>query len=94
MDGSLERDLFNLMAGNGTTGNILKNEVEIKREKFFENKIERKWLTSKEVALYLSISENAVRIMVHRNQITSYKFGRRLRFKFIDCETLIQKRGI
>ncbi|MFN3697107.1 MAG: helix-turn-helix domain-containing protein [Pseudobdellovibrio sp.] len=91
MDKSLERDLFNLTA-DVTTG---KNDLnDVKNEKFFENKIESKWLTSKEVAQYLAISENALRIMVHRGQIPYYKFGRRLRFQFEDCMPLIRKIGV
>jgi len=56
--------------------------------KFFENKIECEWLSTQQAARYLSISENALRIMVYRGQIISYKVGRRLRFKFSDCQKL------
>ena len=75
------------------------NEVEIgvydkvERKKIFENLNERKWMTSKEVAHFLSMSENAVRILVYRGQIRSYKLGRRLRFLSSDCEALIQRKG-
>jgi excisionase family DNA binding protein len=51
------------------------------------------WLTTEEASHLLSISPNALRIMVHRNQIEVYKFGRRLRFKVSDCLALIKKKG-
>ena len=60
---------------------------------FFENRIECKWLSTTEAAKFLSVSDNALRIMVHREQIKSYKFGRRLRFLLSDCEALIKMKG-
>ena len=59
----------------------------------FLNRIEREWLSTKEAAQFLSISENAVRIMVHRGQIQAYKVGRRLRFKLKDCQALFVRKG-
>jgi len=50
-------------------------------------------LTTEQAARVLSISPNALRIMVHRGQIEVYKFGRRLRFKLNDCLALISKKG-
>lgn len=58
---------------------------------FFENRIQSEWLSTKEAAHLLSLSENALRIMVHRNQIKVFHFGRRLRFRKSDCLALIQK---
>lgn len=46
---------------------------------FFENRIEREWLTTNEAAHFLGISENALRILVHRGQVPVFKFGRRLK---------------
>lgn len=60
---------------------------------FIENKINSEWLSTKEAALVLSLTENALRIMVHRGQITVYKLGRRLRFRLIDCLALFKKKG-
>ena len=60
---------------------------------FFNIYSKREWLTTEEAAYFLSITENALRIMVHRNQIRFYKFGRRLRFRLEDCEALFQKKG-
>ena len=62
-------------------------------ERIFGNRIEREWLSTEEAAQYLSISANALRIMVHREQIPAYKIGRRLRFRFDDCLALFQKKG-
>ena len=59
----------------------------------FLNRIEREWLTTKEAAHYLGVSENALRIMVYRGQINAFKFGRRLRFRLKDCEALFVKKG-
>ena len=59
----------------------------------FENRIEREWLSTEEAAHFLSVSENALRIMVHRGQIKAYKIGRRLRFSLQDCKLLFVKRG-
>lgn len=69
------------------------NEVEKEPKQIFENRIEREWLTTNEAAHFLKISENALRIMVHRGQVSVFKFGRRLRFRFCDCQALIQKKG-
>lgn len=62
--------------------------------KFFENRIEREWLSTEEAAHYLRLSENALRIMVCRGQIPVGRFGRRLRFSVRDCRALIHKGGV
>lgn len=63
------KSIFNITAENS-------NSAE-----FFDK---LKWITTKEAAKYLGISENALRIMVCRRQIVFYKFGRRLRFNVTD----------
>ena len=71
-----------------------KNTVrELSSSVLFQNRIDREWLSTQEAAYFLSVSENALRIMVHRNQITAYKFGRRLRFQLKDCQALFEKKG-
>ncbi len=60
---------------------------------FFENQVAREWLSTEEAAHYLSVTANALRIMVHRGQIQTYKLGRRLRFKIQDCHALFLKKG-
>lgn len=62
--------------------------------KFFENRIEQKWLSTEEAACLLRVSSNAVRIMVHRGQIRYHKFGRRLRFTVADCMALFTEKGV
>ncbi len=62
--------------------------------KIFENRIEREWLSTKDAAHFLRVSENALRIMVHRDQIKVYKFGARLRFTLADCLALLQPKGV
>lgn len=65
----------------------------MKDTKFFENRIECEWLNTKEAAHFLSITPNALRILVHRGQVPVYKFGRRLRFRLKDCQALFQRKG-
>ena len=67
--------------------------LELPSSSLFEKRIEREWLSTEEASQYLSITENALRIMVYRGQIQSYKFGRRLRFKLKDCDALFLKKG-
>lgn len=69
------------------------NIYELKSSAIFDNRREREWLTTKEAAHFLAVSPNALRIMVHRNQIEAYKIGRRLRFRLKDCQALFQKKG-
>ena len=69
------------------------SDVGLEHKLFFENRIKREWLSTEEAAFFLSVTENAIRIMVHRGQIVSYKFGRRLRFRVQDCQALFQQKG-
>lgn len=59
---------------------------------FFEN-LDEGWLSTKDVAEFLSVSSNAVRIMVCRGKLPAYRFGRRLRFRKRDCLGLLTKKG-
>ncbi len=72
---------------------ILLSGLDKSESQIFENRIECEWLSTQQAARYLSISENALRIMVHRGQIEAFKIGRRLRFKFSDCRKLFSKKG-
>jgi excisionase family DNA binding protein len=73
----------------------LEEKEEVKTNKsLFENRIDCGWLNTKEAAQFLRLSENAVRIMVHRNQIFAHKFGRRLRFRLNDLNVLFARKGI
>ena len=59
----------------------------------FENRIAHEWLTTEMAARYLGISEDALRIMVYRNQIRFHKLGRRLRFRREDLKALFKTKG-
>jgi excisionase family DNA binding protein len=63
------------------------------RSLFFENRTQREWLSTEEAAHFLSVSANALRIMVHRDQIRVFKLGRRLRFRLQDCRQLFLTKG-
>ena len=83
-----------MMAGIGEVREIDElKQIGYGKDQLFDNHIECKWLSTVDAAKYLSVTENALRIMVHRNQICSYKFGRRLRFKLGDCQGLFEKKG-
>ena len=58
---------------------------------FFE--IANSWLSTNDVAKFLSVSPNAVRIMVCRGILKSYKLNGRLRFLRKDCAALVQNTG-
>lgn len=59
----------------------------------FQNRIVCEYLSSAQAAQYLGITENALRIMVHRRQIKFTKLGRRLRFHVNDLIVLLPQRG-
>jgi excisionase family DNA binding protein len=66
-------------------------------QEIFQNDITNKivdendrWLTSKEAASYLSISTNALRILVHRARVKTYKLGNHLRFRKSDLFEVLQ----
>ncbi len=59
---------------------------------FFDNLAVRKtWLSTFDACQVLGISPNALRILVCRGKVKFYKFGRRLRFKAEDLESLLKK---
>lgn len=57
---------------------------DVSSGRLFDNGITVEWLSTKEASKFLSITPNALRIMVCRNQIKAYKFRSRLRFRLID----------
>lgn len=70
-------------------------------ESFFQNKIcgcvvdeNEQWLNVHEAAQYLRISPNALRILVHRARIRSFKLGRRLRFLQRDICAILQLKEV
>lgn len=60
--------------------------------KFFENSAAG-WLSTNEVAKFLSTTPNAVRIMVFRGLLRASRIGSRLKFRVEDCEALLKIRG-
>ena len=77
-----------------STGNNELGGINILNKLFFENRIGSIWLSTKEAAHILSLSENALRIMVYRGQIKVHRLGRRLRFSLNDCLNLFKEKGI
>lgn len=61
-----------------------------KNNKLFDNSI---WLTTTEVAIYLKVSANQVRIMVSRGYLRAYKLLNRNRYRREDVEKLIKNSG-
>jgi excisionase family DNA binding protein len=66
--------------------------VKSQREQIFENRIFCEWPNTSEAARYLSISENALRIMVFRGQIKASRIGSRLRFRLKIAATSYENR--
>lgn len=61
-------------------------------DEFFENlAVSTVWLSTLDAAKFLGISPNALRILVCRRQVKSYKLGRRLKFLKADLERLLKK---
>lgn len=69
-------------------------KLDFDKKLFFENRIVQEWLTIENAAEYLGVSENALRIMVHRGQIRFYKLGRRLRFHKDELRALFLRKGV
>ena len=67
--------------------------LEFLTPQFFDNQNSKEWLTTNEAAKFLGVTPNALRIMVYRNQVPTYKFGRRLRFRLRDCKALFIRKG-
>ena len=87
---SLERRVDANDFGSRKIGDELASNCSL----IFENRNQSEWLSTKEAAHFLSLSENALRIMVHRGQIKVHHIGRRLRFRKSDCLALFQKKGV
>ena len=70
---------------------MFKNDLnELKSiQSIFENRKKEEYLDTKDAALFLSLTPNAVRIRVHRGQIKAYRLGKRLRFRREDLQTLL-----
>lgn len=71
---------------------ILLSGLDKSESQFFENRIVCEWLSSAQVAAFLGITENALRIMVYRRQVKFSKLGRRLRFHVNDISSLLTRK--
>lgn len=60
---------------------------------FFENRIVREWLSTQDAASYLGVTPNALRILVCRGKVRSYKLGSRLKFHLRDLKSLLLPKG-
>ena len=59
----------------------------------FENRIVCEWLSTNEAASYLGVTPNALRILVCRGKVRSYKLGSRLKFRVKDLRNLLSLKG-
>lgn len=66
---------------------VPKSENFGSKEKFFENL----WLTVKQAAIYLSRSENAIRILLHRGVLETHRLGGRIYLKRAEIDRLLEK---
>ncbi len=81
------------MIFEGKMTKILLSGLDKSESQFFENRIVCEWLSSAQVAAFLGITENALRIMVYRRQVKFSKLGRRLRFHIDDVNALFSRKG-
>lgn len=68
---------------------VSQNNTESSTEKLSDNKIEEKWLTTKEAAIYLRITEKCLLNLTSLGKVRYYKFGRRNRFLHSDLKKLL-----
>ena len=75
-------------------GSTINNSLSPNKGLIFDNVKQNKWLNTREAALYLGLSPNALRIMVHRGLVKSYRLSNRLRFKAYDLDSVLSvKKG-
>jgi excisionase family DNA binding protein len=79
------KDYNKRVVGGNHSPKLFKNLIndEIEDEKV-------RWFDTDEAANFLRITPNALRILVHRARVKSYKLGRRLRFKQCDLVSVLQ----
>lgn len=63
------------------------NHEMCESDRLFENLI---WMTITDAARYLSRTENAIRIAVHRGKLTRYKWLGRLYFKKSELDMMLE----
>jgi hypothetical protein len=72
---------------------IKEYKAEIYSPLLIEKLAEEGWLSSTDIAKLLSVTPNAVRIMVCRGILPAYRLKGRLRFRKKDCDALFYKKG-
>jgi excisionase family DNA binding protein len=66
----------------------------ISTNQLFDSTNSKEWMTAHEAADFLGVTTNALRIRVHRGQITAYKLGpRMLRFRRRDLQKAFTYKG-
>lgn len=80
-----KKDYNERVIGGNHPPKLFKNLINDKIE---DEKV--KWFDTDEAADFLRITPNALRILVHRAKVKSYKLGRRLRFKQCDLVSALQ----
>lgn len=73
-------------AKNGEVNGNSASIVDAEKTEIFDNLV---WMTSAEAASYLRKSVGAIRVMVCRGQIRARKFHRRLYFKKIELDRVL-----
>lgn len=73
---------------------VFDGDTQSPSKEFFDNRIKREWLTTDEAASYLSLSPNALRILVCRGRVKAFKLGRRLRFRISDLRSLLERKEL
>ncbi|PIP91034.1 MAG: hypothetical protein COV38_00425 [Bdellovibrionales bacterium CG11_big_fil_rev_8_21_14_0_20_38_13] len=63
---------------------VKSNGIGPNQTRLFNNRI--KWMTVKDTAKYLGRTENAIRLLIHRGVLTSYKLGRRTYLKISEID--------
>lgn len=72
------------MENDNKSGKTRKESCQIT---LFQNRI--KWITVKDTAKYLGRTENAIRLLIYRGVLASYKLGRRTYLKLSEIDSLI-----
>ncbi|MBI2522650.1 MAG: helix-turn-helix domain-containing protein [Bdellovibrio sp.] len=78
---------YSTLAGAHASARLFDNRIFDKNE---DEKVE--WLDTDEAAAYLRVTPNALRILVHRARVKSFKLGSRLRFRLSDLLSVLQQK--
>ena len=73
--------------GNEKRLNFESQDLEIK-QKFFDKLI---WLTVKQAAIYLSRTDNAIRLLIHKGTLQRHRLDGRIYLKRTEIDALLEK---